>query len=138
VPFAAETFLGTAARLLSDAKDDADRRTVVGRAYYAVHGYFRQRLMTATGLGTRQLFGDRGRHQTFVNWLGRAPGLRHLEPQVSGLRRMRTRCDYEYEDMHSPDHARAKGAVDQARFVLESMGRQPDDIYRHPWPTPTP
>lgn len=124
-------FVGTADRLLASAKNAADRRTVVGRAYYAVYGSFRSRLIAAKGSTSRKLFGQSGKHTRILvrmTWLSE---FKAMQLRLSGLFRQRADCDYEYDDQHTPSTEKARGAVDTARDLLEELDAIEEKHYRN-------
>ena len=71
--------------------------------------------------------------------LGIMSGFKALQPQFSGLFRQRVGCDYVYDDLHSPDRARAQSAVDDARDLLGELAKLDEAHFKaFPWAAPKP
>lgn len=80
------TFLDVAKSLLSGASNEAEFRTVSGRANYAVYGVMRARLSRAKGIAPDRLFGRAGRHGDVVSAIWKSSGgFRHVGVQYQRL-----------------------------------------------------
>ena len=115
------TFLEVAKSLLSGSSNEAEFRTVSGRACYAVYGTMRKRLCGAKGLSASRLFGKAGRHAELVSAMHRGTrAFQDVGTQYSRLYAKRTRSDYKYATPVTLEDA--KRAVDDAKWVISRLG----------------
>lgn len=101
-PFSPEEFLRLAVLLVGkDIVTEAESRTAMGRAYYAIHLRAREQLVTA---GLMAPTGSAGEHRAVASAIRRANVARGN--QVDMLRAERNAADYDLQRRVEPDHAR--------------------------------
>ena len=127
--FDPERFIDSAEGLLRAPSTQANFRTAMGRAYFAVYGVFRERVCEAKGVTPRALFGRSGRHGHVVRLVGMSADFKRLHIDFQALMAMRVNSDYRY---HLPDYKRpdVESAVDSAKDAIALMKRTEKAAFR--------
>ena len=123
------TFLDVAKSLLSGASNEAEFRTVSGRAYYSVYGVMRARLCRAKGVSSDRLFGRAGRHGDVVSAIWKSSGgFRHVGVQYQRLLAKRVQSDYKLDS--EVLRADAEIALQDANWVVSHLVKLKDKDFK--------
>ena len=115
----------TVADNLCESREESERRTSVGRSYFALFNHLRIKLDAIT-----QIPRTDEAHQAVVHYLTRSnnPDLDSVGQSLRNLRRSRNVADYQLDDTVNPDSsrvalARARNAVNRLRTVDDNALR---------------
>ena len=126
--FAADRFLTTARHLMDSGDDEADWRTVVGRAYYATYGTVKNRACRVARISNFHLS-----HWQIRKVLAEGEWGVQIAPLFETMTDLRNTSDYVYAKRVTK--ADAESALDLAVRVINLLRRVDDDAFAELAPT---